>query len=67
MDTSSPNLVFSPLSLHVALSMLAAGATDASQTQTELLRSLGRFANVQALESKYSKIVGDYKVRDALL
>lgn len=55
------NVVFSPLSLHVALAMLTSGATESSKTQRELLDVLERSENIQGLESYYHGIFQDQK------
>ena len=54
------NFVFSPLSIHMTLAILATGATRNSTTQDELLGALGRFRNIQGLESHYYKQLNDY-------
>ena len=55
------NVVFSPLSLHIALAMLTSGATEGSTTQRELLDVLERSENIQGLESYYHGIFQDQK------
>ena len=54
------NLVFSPLSIHVALAMLASGATEGSSTQKELLKVLGNPKSIRDLEEEYVKLINAY-------
>ena len=54
------NLVFSPLSIHVALSMLASGATDNSSTQMELFNVLGNWSNIYELQTHYQDLIQGY-------
>ena len=56
------NFVCSPLSLHIALSMLTNGATDFSETKRELFRALGysRRGFFTKSEDPYSNIIDRY-------
>ncbi|TRY68508.1 hypothetical protein TCAL_14221 [Tigriopus californicus] len=54
------NAVFSPFSLHMALTMLSSAASKESPTQTELLSLLGELQNIEHLESKYGKLITEY-------
>ena len=53
------NLIFSPLSIHIALAMLASGATEDSDTQKELFKVLGN-TFVRELEDEYLTLLYDY-------
>eukprot|EP00095_Tigriopus_kingsejongensis_P010982 maker-scaffold281_size224178-snap-gene-0.12 protein:Tk10982 transcript:maker-scaffold281_size224178-snap-gene-0.12-mRNA-1 annotation:"serine protease inhibitor serpin-like protein" len=55
------NLVFSPFSLHMALSMLAVGSTPNSNTSEELLDLLGGFRDINQLQSQYANLTGEYQ------
>jgi len=55
------NFVFSPLSMHVTLSMLASSASDNSDTQKQLLQVLGRTNNLENLEKYYDTTLTDYE------
>jgi len=59
------NFVFSPLSIHVTLAMLASSATDDSDTQTQLLNALGRTKTLQSLEKYYQSTLTDYEKTSA--
>eukprot|EP00096_Caligus_rogercresseyi_P013847 TRINITY_DN6443_c0_g1_i1.p1 TRINITY_DN6443_c0_g1~~TRINITY_DN6443_c0_g1_i1.p1 ORF type:complete len:295 (-),score=5.01 TRINITY_DN6443_c0_g1_i1:46-930(-) len=54
------NFVFSPLSIHAVLSILTSASTTDSQTQIELLNSLGSLNNINSLESLYKMLFEDY-------
>ena len=54
------NLVFSPLSVHTAISMLASGATEGSDTQRELLTVLGGIRDSEGMEAAYKELLGEY-------
>jgi len=59
------NFVFSPLSMHIALSMLASSATENSTTQKQLLQILGRTKNLENLEKYYQTTLADYEKNSA--
>ena len=61
-ESSSGNFVFSPFSLHSAITMLASGATDESKTANQLLLTLGRTQNIQQLKAQYKRLLNEYKV-----
>merc|ERR1711971_244308 len=60
-DDLGENFVFSPFSLHSVLAMLTSGATNNSETQTELLDGFGRNSKIKLLEKLYGQFVKDYK------
>ena len=51
------NFVFSPLSLHTALSMVYLGAKDGSKTQDQLARSLGGITSPRFINKAYQNIM----------
>ena len=55
------NFVFSPLSLHSALSMLYLGTTTNSETEQELAVALGGINNKPAIAGGYRHIIDTYK------
>lgn len=55
------NFVFSPLSIHVTLAMLASSATENSDTQKQLLGVLGRTKTLHSLENYYQTTLTDYE------
>ncbi len=57
-------MVFSPLSIHMALAILTSGATTGSQTEMELLGTLGRVQNIQSLEQRYRRLLTSYNEED---
>lgn len=59
--SDNKNFVFSPLSMHITLSMLASSATENSDTQTQLLHALGRTKNLELLERYYQSTLSDYE------
>jgi len=59
------NFVFSPLSMHITLSMLASSASDNSDTQKQLLHVLGRTNNLENLEKYYETTLTDYERNSA--
>ena len=66
------NLVFSPLSLHVALTMLARGGSQNSTTRIELLQALGfrgkyRRYLLRDLETFYKDLFEKYQVNSVPL
>jgi len=63
----SSNFVFSPLSIHSALSLLFLGSTDNSLTQRELLRALGNINNPCVLNLIYRDVIESYKNQDSFL
>merc|ERR1711936_207156 len=54
------NFVFSPLSLHSALTMVYFGARDNSTTQAELQKALGGLVSEEVIKNLYQKLVKDY-------
>ena len=68
LSTDNPgNLVFSPLSLHVALTMLARGGSINTTTRIELLQALGfrgkyRRYLLRDLETFYMDLFEKYQV-----
>merc|ERR1719402_894522 len=52
------NFVFSPLSLHSALSLLYLGTKDNSSTQQQLAAAMGIINNPQLLRQTYQQVVG---------
>merc|ERR1719334_1165253 len=50
------NFVFSPLSLHSALSLLYLGTKDASVSQDQLGAAMGVITNPKLLKEKYNKL-----------
>ena len=65
--SQSDNFVFSPLSLHSALSMLYLGTTKNSTTQDELGIALGSIRNKNSLKTGYNHIVTTYKSQPSFL
>merc|ERR1711944_7632 len=59
------NFVFSPLSMHVTLSMLASSASESSVTQKQLLDVLGRTENLENIEKYYETTLNDYAKNSA--
>ncbi|CAB4067642.1 unnamed protein product [Lepeophtheirus salmonis] len=59
-ERAGENLVFSPLSVHAILSILTSAASPDSQTQIELLNSLGTLNNINSLETLYASLFEDY-------
>ncbi len=64
MWNDQDNIVFSPLCIHLALAILASGSTTGSKTEMELLRTLGRVQNIQALEQRYRRLLTSYNKVD---
>merc|ERR1712130_428432 len=54
------NFVFSPLSIHSALTMLYLGTTSNSTTETELKNAMGGLARKEVVECSYKHIVDIY-------
>jgi len=61
------NFVFSPLSLHSALTMVYFGAKDNSTTQKELQQTLGGLAAEDVVKDLYQKLVKDYNSRRSII
>jgi serpin B len=61
IDTEKSNFVFSPLSLHSALSMLFLGTTSYSDTAKELKTALGRLSSKLNLKAGYHSIIEQYQ------
>ena len=55
------NFVCSPHNMHSLLAMLNSGASDNSNTQSELLASLGRAGNIEDLKQLNGQFVKSYK------
>jgi len=60
------NFVFSPLSLHSALSMVYFGTADNSTTQSELQTALGGLVSEQLVKPLYKQLVKDFKSRKSI-
>merc|ERR1712066_88285 len=60
------NFVFSPLSLHSALSMVYFGTTDNRATQSELQVALGGLVGEQLVKKLYKNLVKDYNNRKSI-
>merc|ERR1711936_1199920 len=69
VDTSSveENFVFSPLSLHSALTLLFLGTKDNSTTQEQLGAAMGIVNSRDLLTSSYKKIIDSYKDQSSFL
>eukprot|EP00090_Calanus_glacialis_P012407 TRINITY_DN2095_c0_g1_i1.p1 TRINITY_DN2095_c0_g1~~TRINITY_DN2095_c0_g1_i1.p1 ORF type:complete len:431 (-),score=112.20 TRINITY_DN2095_c0_g1_i1:45-1337(-) len=61
------NFVFSPLSLHSALTLLYLGTKDNSVTQQQLGAAMGIVNNPQLLKISYQKVIETYKDQDSFL
>merc|ERR1712151_555474 len=61
------NFVFSPLSLHSALSLLYLGTKDNSYTQQQLGAAMGSINNPQLLKQSYQQVVQSYKAQKSFL
>ena len=57
------NFVFSPLSLHSALTILYLGTADNSRSQEELQTALGGLLHQQLIQSQYRNLLKDYSAR----
>jgi len=55
------NFVFSPLSIHSALTLLYTGSTDNSTTRTELADALGILRSEQLIKRSYTQLIESYK------
>merc|ERR1712110_518932 len=60
------NFVFSPLSLHEALSILYFGATNDSETQKELIDVLGGLSSKELLEENYTRLTKFFKRQSSI-
>merc|ERR1711971_1167272 len=58
--TPNSNFVFSPLSMHSALTMLYLGTTDNSTTQSELSTAMGGLVSKDMVQCSYKNIVDIY-------
>ena len=54
------NFVFSPLSMHSALTMLYLGTTNNSTSRQELSKAMGGFVAEHGLSCSYKSVVDDY-------
>jgi len=61
------NFVFSPLSLHSALSLLYLGTKDNSVTQRELGAAMGSLTNRKLLKNSYQQVIETYKSQKSFL
>merc|ERR1712168_242918 len=61
------NFVFSPLSLHSALSLLYLGTKDNSSTQQQLGAAMGIINNPQLLRQSYQQVVQSYRGQHSFL
>jgi len=61
------NFVFSPLSLHSALSLLYLGTKDNSSTQQQLGAAMGIINNPQLLRQSYQQVVKSYREQQSFL
>jgi serpin B len=66
-QSSAENFVFSPLSLHSALSLLYLGTRDNSTTQQQLGAAMGIVNNPQLLKQSYQQVVESYKEQQSFL
>ena len=60
-EANQGNFVFSPLSLHSALTMLYLGTTTGSQTEHQLKLALGGLQNKEHIKAGFKKIIDTYK------
>jgi len=63
----NPNFVFSPLSLHSALSLLFLGTTIDSKTWQEMRIAMGSVSNPALLETYYKNVVNNYANQSSFL
>merc|ERR1711892_1320784 len=61
------NFVFSPLSIHSALSLLYAGSTPNSKTQAELSKALKSIASIDLIKAQYKTLIESYKEQQSFL
>jgi len=66
-SSADGNFVFSPLSLHSALSLLYLGTRDNSTTQQQLGAAMGIVNNPQILKQSYQQVVESYKEQHSFL
>lgn len=59
--TETGNFVFSPLSLHSALTLLLLGSEDKTETEKEVLLMLGSITNREYLKEAYRQLVSSYQ------
>merc|ERR1712032_1308886 len=59
-NAQNSNFVFSPLSMHSALTMLYLGTTDNSTTQSELSTAMGGLVSKDSVQCSYKNIVDVY-------
>jgi len=65
-EGTTENFVFSPLSLHEALSILYFGATEGSETQKELIEVLSGLSSKELLEDKYTRLTKFFKRQSSI-
>merc|ERR1712128_232210 len=65
--SGSDNFVFSPLSLHSALTLLYLGTRDNSTTQQQLGAAMGIVNNPKLLKQSYQKVIETYKHQKSFL
>jgi len=63
-NAQNSNFVFSPLSMHSALTMLYLGTTDNSTTQSELSTAMGGLVSKDSVQCSYKNIVDVYSQED---
>ena len=61
------NFVFSPLSLHSAITIVYLGTEDNSRSQEELQTALGGLTKQQLIQSQYRKLLKDYNAKKSIL
>jgi len=67
VEGKESNFVFSPLSMHSALSMLYLGTTTNSSTEIELAKAMGGLNSKLGIKAGYKKIVDTYQNKDSFL
>jgi len=65
--TSDDNFVFSPLSIHSALTLLYSGSTDNSTTRGELRKALGSITSPALIREQYRDLVQSYQDQQSFL
>merc|ERR1712215_357534 len=65
--SQSENFVFSPLSLHSALTLLYLGAKDNSTTQQQLGAAMGIVNNPELLKQSYRRVIETYNEQQSFL
>jgi len=66
-SSESPNFIFSPLSIHSAMSMLFLGSTPDSKTHDELQVALGNLNNPCIVSLLYREVIQSYKEQDSFV